>query len=672
MIGDCRTCCPHILIRRTRKHVLRWYGIADDTKQPLRELTEEQCKPYLGGEKRAYVEVGGRHQFFPKRELEPLRYCIDATYSNLYQEIRSVLCPSSAFENGKHLTYARYGLWGYLRADKRHEESYKDLKRAGITLRGLIRTNLFKRFESSVEAFRRSLRRMIDTQRIFLAALDNGFVPAGDKADRLLGQAGVVDDDDLLDSLNAVSGRYVISDFHEDVLRKHIVSDIHLLEQILKKVSPITPDQDDKLQTFLKRIQEAPIGGRKCLVFTQFADTAEYVFENLNSNGPNPDIEVIFGAERSKARIAGRFSPGSNPDFAPRKKQDEIRLLVATDVLAEGLNLQDCNVVLNYDLHWNPVRLIQRFGRVDRIGSEHETILALNFLPETALERELGIQEVLRGRIADIHETIGEDGAVLDSNERLNENAMYAMYSEGKVEGFEDEEDDFMDLNEAEEFFRNLKKDDPEEFNRIVELRDGIRSTKLGSDEGVFVFCQAGSYNQLFLATEQGGKTIRDVPRVLEAILASPETERGGDLPKDFNKRVMAIKGQFVEEVRNQEARRRHVVKQSHAQRYVLRELRTLYDRTQDEDEKARINEMDRVFRLAPTTAVRRELNSIRRNGLAGHRLLEGLITIYHHHRLADQLEREESRFEVEDIPRIICGEALEHTPGQADWNAMV
>lgn len=119
--------------------------------------------------------------------------------------------------------------------------------------------------------------------------------------------------------------------------------------------------------------------------------------------------------------MVGRFSPKSNPDFAPKKKEDEIRLLVTTDVLAEGLNLQDCSVVLNYDLHWNPVRLIQRFGRIDRIGSEQDRIYGLNFLPETALERELGIEAVLGKRIQEIHETIGEDAAILDKSEQLNE-----------------------------------------------------------------------------------------------------------------------------------------------------------------------------------------------------------------------------------------------------------
>ena len=102
--------------------------------------------------------------------------------------------------------------------------------------------------------------------------------------------------------------------------------------------------------------------------------------------------------------------------------------LVATDVLAEGLNLQDCDNVINYDLHWNPVRLIQRFGRIDRIGTEHDVDYGFNFLPETGLERNLGLRPKLRNRIQEIHDTIGEDAAILDEGEQLNESAMYAIY----------------------------------------------------------------------------------------------------------------------------------------------------------------------------------------------------------------------------------------------------
>jgi superfamily II DNA/RNA helicase len=102
-------------------------------------------------------------------------------------------------------------------------------------------------------------------------------------------------------------------------------------------------------------------------------------------------LPTIYGDDKRKGSIVARFAPRANADQQPHGP--EINILIATDVLSEGLNLQDCSQVINYDLHWNPVRLIQRFGRIDRIGSEHDEIYAYNFLPETELEKQLGLHE---------------------------------------------------------------------------------------------------------------------------------------------------------------------------------------------------------------------------------------------------------------------------------------
>ncbi len=320
----------HVLIRRTRRHILRWYGYAEDTGNPLRGFSDEKCKLYLIGAKQAYVIVAGKHQFFPKRELEALRYSIEDTYNGLYQELRRYLGrPAGQGYKpmpGKHLTYARYGLWNYVYKEKQKRTPYNDLRRAGINLRGLIRTSLFKRFESSVDAFRQTLQRMINTHEMFLKALKQGFVPAGEDAEALLGKSGWMDEDDLLEAISKVTGRYDIADFETDKLKEHIDADVFLLKKMFSLIEPITPEEDDKLQEFLRRLEQPPVDGGKCLIFTQYADTAQYVFENLNPE-KHRDVEIIFGTDKSKQRVVGRFSPKSNPDFVPRKKEDEIRLI---------------------------------------------------------------------------------------------------------------------------------------------------------------------------------------------------------------------------------------------------------------------------------------------------------------------------------------------------------
>src|SRR5690606_20553528 len=179
----------------------------------------------------------------------------------------------------------------------------------------------------------------------------------------------------------------------------------------------------------------------KCLIFTQYADTAEYLHEQIQASGEWPDAEVVYSDKKGRASVIGRFAPRANPELYP-DGATEIDLLVATDVLSEGLNLQDCDKIINYDLHWNPVRLIQRFGRIDRIGSEHGVIYGYNFLPETGLDEHLGLRDKLSRRIQEIHDTIGEDDRILDENERLNETAMYAIYEGGNISAYEEDGDD--------------------------------------------------------------------------------------------------------------------------------------------------------------------------------------------------------------------------------------
>src|SRR5579863_1435013 len=651
----------NILIRRTRNHILRWYGYDVETQQPL---DPAQFKDYLEGRRRAYVIVGGRHQFFPRRILETIEYSIEGTYRGLYQDLRKFMGKPRKGQTVRppedELTYARYGLWNYVVKDRQKQEPYVTMQRAGANLRGLIRVLLFKRFESSVYAFQETVRRLLRVHIAFLAALGQGIVPAGEDAQSILYESDYAEETELLDALRAVSGRYRAIDFDLARLRKHIQHDIQLLENILALVAPITPDADAKLQRLKQRLDEPPLRDGKRLIFTQYADTARYLYENLNPGGTRNDIDVIYSGDKSKARAVGRFAPVSNPEYEFATGESELFTLVATDVLAEGLNLQDCHAIINYDLHWNPVRLIQRFGRIDRIGSEHEVVYGFNFLPETGIEKNLGLREKLHNRIQEIHDTIGEDSAILDKTEQLNEDAMYAIYeSQGnQLSLFEEEDEEFLDLNEAEEIMRQLRKENPGEYERIADLRDGIRSAKPSSQKGLYVFCQAGRYQQLFLVDEQGEIVSRDIPRVLGTLKTTPE-QAGASLPPDYNKAVMRIKRRFSEEVKHRQAEREHTLSLTQGQRYVLRELRELFRYADDEDEKAQINLLEKAFRGPITTAINRELNFLRKNGVKGRDLLKSLGNIYFQHNMQDWADNRTRREGDDETPRIICSEGF-------------
>jgi len=655
----------NILVRRTRQHILRWYGFDAETHEPV---DPNRFQDYLQGKRKAYVLVAGKHQFFPKRDLETIEYSIEDTYQGLYQELRGYLGkprkgkPVKAVSDGE-LSYARYGLWHYVAPEKQKKEPYTSLQRAGANLRGLMRILLFKRFESSVYAFRETVKRLLRMHQAFITSLDQGFVPAGEDAQYILYESDALEEADLVDALREVSKRYEAGDFDLKTLRAHIEHDIELLEKILKLVSPITADKDAKLQTLKKRLAEKPLKGAKRLIFTQYADTAKYLSFNLNPGGHDPEIEVIFSGDKSKEKIVGRFAPKANPEYRFGKDEAELMTVIATDVLAEGLNLQDCDNIINYDLHWNPVRLIQRFGRIDRIGSEHQRVSGFNFMPETALEKNLGLHEKLDRRIQEIHDTIGEDSQILDTHERLNPEAMYAIYETRggapvQMDLWGGADDEFLDLNEAEEILRQLRKDEPDEYERIANLRDGIRTARPSLQRGLYVFCQAGRFQQLFLLDDKGAVISRDVPKVVGAVKCAPDA-KAVPLPEGYNKNVMAIQRQFAEEVRHREAERNYTASLTHGQLYVLRELRILFEATADEDIKQNVNVLEKVFRGPLTGAVKRELNQLRRNSVTGEGLLKNLIRIYDQHNLKDASAQRSLAMSDRTIPRIICSEAF-------------
>ncbi|PIP07615.1 MAG: helicase, partial [Syntrophobacterales bacterium CG_4_8_14_3_um_filter_49_14] len=650
----------NLLIRRTRNHILRWYGFDSETH---RQIDPSRFRDYQDGRRRAYVMVGGRHQFFPKRELETVEYSIEETYQGLYHELREHLGKARKGQPVKpppnELTYARYGLWHYVMKEKQKKEPYTSLHRAGSNLRGLIRILLFKWFESSVYAFRETVRRLLAVHRHFLEALSQGIVPAGEDAQAILYEPNQDEEQDLMDALRQVSGKYNVADFDLPRLKEHIAHDIRLLERMLELIEPVTPDRDAKLQTLFGRLSEKPLQVGKKLIFTQYADTARYLFENLNPGGVRQDIDVIFSGDKSKVRVVGRFAPKANPEYRFTAGEKELMMVVAPDVLAEGLNLQDCDKIINYDLHWNPVRLIQRFGRIDRIGSEHDVVYGFNFLPETGIERNLGLRQKLHNRIQEIHDTIGEDSAILDRSEQLNEEAMYAIYEKkGSQLSLFEEEEEFLDLNEAEEIMRQLRRDNPAEYGRIAGLRDGIRAVKPSVTKGLYVFCQAGRYQQLFLLNEKRGITSRDIPRILGVIKCDPELKTL-EIPSGYNADVMRVKRQFAETVKQRQAELEHTLSLSQGQRYVLRELRVLFGLSNDDEVKIQINILEKAFRGTMTTAITRELNHIRRNGMAGKHLMRALTELYHQHSMRDWSERRSQRSEDQIIPKIVCSEAL-------------
>ncbi len=304
-------------------------------------------------------------------------------------------------------------------------------------LKTLMTVNLLKRLESSVEAFRLTLERIESNVSARVATLD-AFVAREDGArSSIVGADHADTDDDELNESLSIGEKITIDLGDIDTLSwsRDLRCDQSILRELLKQMRAITPEHDLKLKclrTLLhdKMVHPINFGNRKALVFSAFADTANYLYEHLAPalKAVGMDTAVITGGSHGvKTTVGSGFDVQQAMSlFSPRSKQRditmpgenrEIDILIGTDVISEGQNLQDCDYLVNYDIHWNPVRIVQRFGRIDRIGSTNAVIQLVNFWPDISLDEYINLKERVENRmvIADIAGTADDNVLTAES-----------------------------------------------------------------------------------------------------------------------------------------------------------------------------------------------------------------------------------------------------------------
>ena len=434
----------HVVVRRTRKYIKAAFPGAvlkqrnhDGTyttmpiRFPVRRSGAEQC----------------------------LRYSLTETYhSGIYQQILQGL---------RTLRYPLHSLGEYLSTEGAEDPRARGVRRARNTVRGLFKVLLLKRLESSAYAFCISLERLKRRLEDALHNHDRGFVLlAGETVDDEAGE------DEPLDRSLPVS-------LFDDARFLKAMREDHIeVKRLLSMVEGLDATTDAKVHRLMAFLERRPPGKHKTLIFSQFVDTVMYVADAVRSK--YPDVAVATGADSQALNRARQFSPRSNR-YTLKDGERETSTLVSTDVLSEGVNLQDADTLINYDLHWNPVRLIQRAGRIDRIGSEHEEIEVASFLPESELEAGLGLEEVLRRRIREFIDVFGEDSQVLPEDASPQEDKMLRAYSGEGMDLDQDESDSELDaLSKHQEQLLSLRRDSPEEYSRIIALRNGRFATVEG------------------------------------------------------------------------------------------------------------------------------------------------------------------------------------------------
>ncbi|MDE0109158.1 MAG: C-terminal helicase domain-containing protein [Bryobacterales bacterium] len=472
----------------------------------------------------------------------------------------------------KDLHLPRYGLGNYVLDDpvtpptKEEEGQIGDLSRAGKRLIGFCRTNLFKRLESSGAAFLQSVERHVLRNYVFLHAIRSGLpLPLGTQDAEMLDSrftdedASLVkgsllepDDDDQQESLEEVDlgrtvadfeacaariyteyeGRYrrrfkwLRSDLFKSSLASELQSDSNALLDLLQTYGAWNPSKDAKLNALYSLLTQT-FPERKVLVFSQFADTVDYLEVQLKERGVG-DIAGVTGNSADPTQLAWRFSPDSNQRKGEGRPEGELRVLVATDVLSEGQNLQDSHVVVNYDLPWAIIRLIQRAGRVDRIGQKAEEILCHSFLPADGVERIIDLRGRVRERLRENAEVVGTDEAFFEDED--DDQAIVSLYHEraGILDG--DPEGDVDLASHAYQIWKNAVGADPSLEKAVADLPDLVFSSRkhipaAQRPEGVLVFMRTADGNDALAYVDGEGRSISESQlEILSAAECQPDT----------------------------------------------------------------------------------------------------------------------------------------------------
>ena len=430
-----------LTIARSRKHIEKYYDTASigDFPERLKPMT---VKPD--------IDASGQ---FPA--LQYVYDSIGELNMAMYQPLQYVLSVKRRYYEDLYDTQVKDGTSSFKQADRER------------SLSNLIRANLFKRLESSVYSFGLTLDRMVKGIEDILANIEahqSGQVEMPSITD--------FDDEDLESAFDeqAVGTKTKILIGDMDLLKwsQALNEDLLSLKELQASTHQVTPEKDEKLldlEKILKSKYIRPInkGNKKVIIFTAFADTANYLYENLADKVKRVyglNSALVTGGTASNLTTMNGVSVNDMDDilmnFSPISKgrekikpnaTEEIDLLIATDTISEGQNLQDADYLINYDIHWNPVRVIQRFGRIDRIGSQNKRIQLVNFWPNVDLDTYLNLEQRVKGRMVMLNTAAtGEDDLLnINSNKEMND----LKYRKKQLEQLQTQVIDLEDVNGA-------------------------------------------------------------------------------------------------------------------------------------------------------------------------------------------------------------------------------
>ncbi len=542
---DWQTLMSQFMVRRTRRFIEDNYA-----------KTDSEGRRYLT------FGTGGRF-YFPKRAIRPLERRV------LKNDPARRMLSVATLNAVKSLRRPRYNLARYLTgappADRAEQQLIDDLERARGNVAGFNRVLMFKRLSSSGPAFLLTLCRHLLRDRVYLHAVESGLpIPIGQVDQTVWDPAAGSKNDGLFDGsdfglspevayqqlgakppkkLRWLGPRHVDEGLSEDL--RH---DIGSIEEMLGRFADWDQAADGKIKMLADLVFNRH-ATEKVLVFTEYRDTADYIVSALRERGAR-DLAVVSGQDGDATDLARRFSPGAHPIGLPPGKR-EIRVLISTDVLSEGQNLQDARVVVNYDLPWAIIKLVQRAGRVDRIGQASEEVVLYTLFPAGSLEKEIDLRKRIRHRLE-------ENASLLGSDERFfgeeGEQELISGLFDEHAEWDIDEGEDVDPVSMAYEIWRSATEGHPELAKRVEKMPNVVYATLPGPGEkekmsgpGVLVHSQTVTGSDAFARVSRSGRARRVSPQeALRAARCEPDTPARPPLSDHHRLVVAAFRGPLV------------------------------------------------------------------------------------------------------------------------------
>lgn len=544
-IDDWQELMKLFLVRRTRTFIKENYAKTDATNG------------------RKYLEFNdGRKSYFPDRIPKAIKF--DTVEGDQYSRLYS----ADMIALMEDLRLPRYGLSQYEDTGKTANASQSDkqllenLSRAGKRMMGFCKSTFFKRIDSSGYSFLLTLYRHILRNAVFIYAIENKLqLPIGDE--NTLPEEFLEDEDinNIFDDNNENDTRltdiptdmdvymakaqnyynlliaknnvaWIDSAYFKRTLKQHLRQDCEKIIEMIQLCGKWEPQNDQKLNS-LEKLLSKTHKTDKVLIFTQYSDTANYVYNQLSKRGFT-HIDCATGGSGNQTAIVERFSPVSNR--ANVSGDAETRILVATDVLSEGQNLQDAHVIVNYDLPWAIIRLIQRAGRVDRIDQSSEKIYCYSFFPADGVEKIIRLRKRL-------NERINENANIVGSDERFfegNETNLRDMYNEKSGSLDDDDDDNDVDLaSQAYQIWKDATDARPELNQIIPALSNVIYSTKRAEsalEDGVITYVKThNDYDVLTWYNSSGEIISQSQKKILQALRCAADTKTEEPLENHFD-----------------------------------------------------------------------------------------------------------------------------------------